>query len=298
MSTNQPFLPPASGGSRHIDPADLALYAMHLLSAEDTAAISHHLGQCPACQEELARIYGDLTAAALTVELEAPPVSSRERLLKQVAREKKVIPIATAQHANDAPPALAAFGRSGSVFNIDEGRPRASAGRSILAWTGWAVAAALGVAAGLQYQDRKSLADNIALESGQIARLTASAASAHQLLDALTDPKAVRVSLSGKALPKSGPTGGVTYNPNKGTLIFLASDLDPLQSYKTYELWVIPASGAAPIPAGTFHPDDQGNASVILPELPKGVQAKAFGVTIEDNGGSQTPTLPIIMAGS
>ena len=62
---------------------------------------------------------------------------------------------------------------------------------------------------------------------------------------------------------------------------------------------MIPADGSyAPIPAGTFHPDDRGNASVITPDLPKGVPAKAFGVTIEPDGGSQTPTLPIIMAGS
>ena len=117
-------------------------------------------------------------------------------------------------------------------------------------------------------------------------------------MDAITDPRAVRVSLSAKPLPKATPVGGVTYNPDKGTLVFLASNLNPLQTYKTYELWVIPASGGAPIPAGTFHPDDQGNASVIMPDLPKGIPAKAFGVTIEADGGSPTPTSPIIMAGS
>lgn len=74
--------------------------------------------------------------------------------------------------------------------------------------------------------------------------------------------------------------------------------LDPLQPYKTYELWIIPQAGGAPIPAGTFHPNNQGNASIILPDLPRGMPAKAFGVTVEDDGGAQTPTLPIIMAGS
>ena len=117
-------------------------------------------------------------------------------------------------------------------------------------------------------------------------------------MDALTDPKAIRVTLTTKPQPKAAPIGGVTYNPEKGTLVFLASDLDPLQTYKTYELWVIPADGTAPIPAGTFHPDDQRNASVIMPDLPKGVSAKAFGVTIEEEGGAQTPTPPIIMSGS
>jgi len=52
------------------------------------------------------------------------------------------------------------------------------------------------------------------------------------------------------------------------------------------------------VPAGTFRPDQRGDASVIMPILPKGVDAKAFGVTIEDDGGSQTPTMPIIIAGN
>ena len=72
----------------------------------------------------------------------------------------------------------------------------------------------------------------------------------------------------------------------------------PLPANKAYELWVIPANGAPSIPAGTFWPDAAGNASLILPKIPEGVDAKAFGVTIESSEGSPTPTLPIIMAGA
>ena len=137
--------------------------------------------------------------------------------------------------------------------------------------------------------------DNLVVQAGLIDRLNANAAASHQLMDALTDPRAIRVNLTTKTGP--GAVGGVTYNAEKGSLVFLASDLDPLQQSKTYELWIIPQTGA-PIPAGTFHPDDQGNASIVMPDLPRGIAAKAFGVTVEDEGGAQTPTLPIIMAGS
>ena len=75
--------------------------------------------------------------------------------------------------------------------------------------------------------------------------------------------------------------------------------MDPIAADKTYELWLIPkGEGAKPIPAGTFKPDARGFASVILPELPKGTVAAAFGVTLESDGGSNTPTLPILMVGS
>jgi hypothetical protein len=306
MSAHQPInLPPSPqnpGGPRHPDPADLALYAMQLLSGDEAATIAHHVETCAPCREELGRILSDLAACALTVDLESPSADSRDRLLKQVAREKKFVPIAEAPVSVPVPvpvkPTIAPFGRSGSVLSMEDRQPKPTVIRSTFAWAGWGVAAALAVAVSFLYGDRRALKENLAAENGQIQRLNASAASSHQLMDALTDPRAVRVSLTAKPQPKSGPRGGVTYNPEKGTLVFLASDMDPLQTYKTYELWVIPQDGSPPLPAGTFHPDEQGNASVIMPDLPKGVAAKAFGVTIEDNGGSQKPTLPIIMAGS
>jgi anti-sigma-K factor RskA len=57
------------------------------------------------------------------------------------------------------------------------------------------------------------------------------------------------------------------------------------------------ASGADAVPAGIFKPDLNGNASVVMPDLPKGVQAKGFAVTIEDDGGTKQPTLPIVLVG-
>jgi anti-sigma-K factor RskA len=290
----------SSNAASHPSAEDLTLHAMQLLPADDAASISHHLERCSDCRTELARIHTDLAAYASTVELETPPTAARQRLIQQVAREKKTVaapaaPAALAQPQAHAP--IAQFGRTGSVLSIEDHPPKRR-GTAILAGIGWALAAALAVAATFLYQDRETLRTNFTFESAQIQRLNADAANAHQLLDALTDPKAVRVTLSPKSQPRNAPIGGITYNPDKGALIFLASDLEPLQAYKAYELWVIPADGSAPIPAGTFHPDDRGNASVIMPDLPKGVPAKAFGVTIEPDGGSQTPTTPIIMAGS
>jgi anti-sigma-K factor RskA len=81
-------------------------------------------------------------------------------------------------------------------------------------------------------------------------------------------------------------------------LLFQANNMEPLEPAKVYELWLIPTNGGNPISAGTFHPDEHGYASIMMPPLPKGIEAKAFGVTIEDEGGSQTPTMPIIMVGT
>ena len=81
-------------------------------------------------------------------------------------------------------------------------------------------------------------------------------------------------------------------------MVFVGNNLKPIPAGKTYELWVIPADGKAPIPAGLFRPDDHGSASVVLPKLPEGVPAKAFGVTIENAEGAATPTMPIVLSGA
>jgi hypothetical protein len=313
------LLPVSSGinssGPGHIDPEYLTLYALQFIEGEQAAAIAAHLALCTACHDELALIHGDLAATALSTELESPTPAARQRFLAQVAQEKqaahenqiaqenKVVPIAQSNKqaqspAESAQPALASFGRKGSILNpIEEERPKRRVGLGIFAGLGWAAAAGLAFFAFTLYKDSASLRGTIASRAGEVERLNAEAASSHQLLEALTDPKAVRVALTAKPQPKPSPIGGVTYNPEKGTLVFLASNLDPLQLYKVYELWIIPADGSAPIPVGTFHSDDSGNASLIMPDLPKGIVAKSFGVTVEDDGGSQTPTLPIVLAG-
>jgi anti-sigma-K factor RskA len=296
---NSPLGSTHPGGPRHPQPVDLVLYAMQLLAPEEAAVIANHLPHCAECRDELARILGDLAVYALTVDPESPPELARQRLLRQVAREKKVVPIAADQpQAAPRPHPQASFGRSGSVRSLEHAPARRSASRAIAIWSGWVVAAALAVAVTFFYRDRQAMRDNLVVEDGLIQRLNANAVASHQLMDALADPRAVRVTLTTKTLSRGGPAGGVTYNADKGALVFLASELDPLQPYKTYQLWIIPQAGGAPVPAGTFHPDDQGNASIILPDLPRGIPAKAFGVTVEDDGGAQTPTLPIIMAGS
>jgi hypothetical protein len=68
------------------------------------------------------------------------------------------------------------------------------------------------------------------------------------MLDAMTDPTAKHVTLV-KAPATSTPPepqGRATYVSEKGALIFLASNMEPLQPYKVYELWLFPpGSGRA-----------------------------------------------------
>ncbi|WP_260705288.1 anti-sigma factor [Edaphobacter flagellatus] len=171
---------------------------------------------------------------------------------------------------------------------------------NVFPWIGWAAAATLAIFAGNLYHERNAQRVRLTAQAGQIDRLSSNAAAAQQLLETLTDSSARQVTLTqANTTPEPPrPQGRVTYVASRGALIFLATNLEPVDTYKTYELWLIPSDGRDPIPAGTFRPDNRGNASVVLPPLPKGIEAKAFGVTLEDDGGAQTPTMPILLAGN
>jgi Anti-sigma-K factor rskA len=290
---------------RRITSEDLALFAMQLLPPEEMAEIAAYVEGSEEARRELAEIQGDLAAYAHTVELQSPPAQARERLMKQVRSEKKAIPIDRSAEAEAIAAASAGhtanvgFGRgAGSMYAAEDELPKRGFASKALPWVGWAVAAGMAVAAGDFYKQRETLLGAVREQASRIDGLTADASAARQVLDALTDSSALRVTLNVKGAPPAVPQGKATYVASKGTLIFTASNLQPLQPSKTYELWLIPAGGQNPIPAGTFRPDARGNASVVLPPLPKGVEAKAFGVTVEDEGGATTPTLPIILVGA
>lgn len=281
---------------RHTERDDLVLFAMQLLSPQDSEQVAAHLEHCPECRGELAEVQGDLAVYAHSVDPQAPSAEARERLLRQVALEKKAISPAPAPEAEMEPELpVRGFGNRSSL--IEDDIPKRSFLGRVFPWVGWALAAGLAVTSGSLYLQRETLRGSTDEQNTQIAQLSTEAETAQQIMDAMTDRTAQRVTLTMAQTPPV-PQGRVTYIADKGSLLFQANDMAPLQPAKVYELWLIPASGGDPMPAGVFHPDEHGNASVIMPPIPKGIEAKAFGVTIENEGGSQTPTMPIIMVGA
>ena len=170
-------------------------------------------------------------------------------------------------------------------------------GRGAGFWTPWIIAAAMAlVAISLGIQNR-SLNQEIHDEATIVINLAGKAARAQQVLEVLTASRAQRATLLAAETVQE-PLGNVVYLPDRGGLIFEASNLKPLPGDQTYELWVIPANGKPPVPAGLLRPNAFGTASVILPQLPVDVPAKAFGVTIEKAGGSDAPTSPNLLSGA
>ena len=278
---------------KHIDPEDLPLYAMHLLAPEDMSEMQEQLQHSLEGRRILSETYSDLAVLAHSTEMHPPSALARQRLMKHVAREKKIIPIDTAS----------TYLPQAASTPLQERSAHKSVATRVLPWVGWALAAGMLLPLVNFYRQREErqgqleqLRTALAANQSQIQQTQASAELANTLMNTVKDPNAVHVTLTGSEI-KPPPEGRASYVAAKGSLVFIASNLNPIEGGKTYELWLIPTEGSA-IPAGTFRPDARGNASVILPELPRGVAAKAFGVTLENAEGSTTPTAPILLKGA
>jgi Anti-sigma-K factor rskA len=265
----------------HISQEDLALYSMQALSPEEQTEAHAHLQGCAACQGVLRDILAEEALLALSVEQTPIPSGAEQRFLARIA------------NAPQAPAAASAPGRQPEPEPVERERKSGFG----FGWLGWATAvAAIAIAAYLGNHSVQ-LEQQLNKDRSDITQLSAQAERAQELTDALTSPAAKQVTLT-EAKQAAKPVGHATYLSSKGALIFVATNLRPVAPNKTYELWLIPANGHAPIAAGLFRPDATGSASVVLPQIPQGVEAKAFGVTVEDAQGSTTPTLPIVLSGS
>ncbi len=245
---------------------DLALYALGSLDGETAVPLEQHLEECAACRQELARLEGDMALLALTTSGPAPPQRARQRLLKAITREPRSLR---------------------TVFL----RRRW--------WTMAPVFASLVLAlfAIMLWRENARQRDRIEALKADAARNQATFEEAKHLLVLLTDPSAQHITLVA-AQAKPQPAGKAIYMPRNGALVFMASNLAPLAPEKTYELWLVPMHGDKPMPAGTFKPDPKGNAMVMMPPMSPGVEAKTFAVTIEPEGGSTSPTMPMVLVGS
>ncbi len=261
---------------------DLALYALDVLRGEDRARVDEHLAACAACRRELEQLRGDTALLALSATGPRPPQRARQRLLDTVAREAAASPSAT----------LAQRTRKDGAPSFVETPAR----RSWWGVLGWAAAAAAVLFAMWLWRENSVLKEALASAGSQAAKNARAMEELRKIAAPILEPEAQSFTLVAVKTPPQ-PQGKVFYLRNRSSLVLLANNLPALAPQKAYELWLIPTSGS-PIPAGVFKPDAHGSARVVNPPLPAGTEAKAFAITVENEAGATTPTMPIVMMGT
>jgi Anti-sigma-K factor rskA len=250
----------------------LALYAMHALDDEhELAELRAHLGSCGECRRELEALRGDMALLALSTSGPQPPQRSRVRLMEAVAAE----------------PRRAARPKSKFVL-----------GRLQPLWPAWApmaIALLLVVFGLVLARENLRLRNRSEKLAQDLQAEKQKSALAQEIVAMMNDPSLPRMTLvSAKTAPQ--PQVKTIYQPQKGHILLMANNLPTLPDDKVYQLWLLPAGGGSPMPAGTFTPDPKGGTMMMHAMESGGIEARAFAVTVEPRGGSQSPTMPIVLA--
>jgi len=268
---------------------DLALYALNALEGEERQNLEKHLASCSSCRLELEQLRGDGALLALSTLGPRPPQRARQRLLDAVAKEASAAPTSRAKDARE-------MGHPAPTLSQRARKDGPPSPRAWWGWLGWAAAAAVIVFAASLWKENAALKRDVATWRAEVGQQTLELERAQNVANTITSPEGQRFTLVAMKTPPQ-PQGKAFYLRNRSNLVFVASNMPSLPPQKAYELWLIPMQGA-PVPAGMFKPDARGNATVVNPPLPAGIEAKAFAITVENESGATTPTMPIVMMGA
>lgn len=266
----------------HIDEDELIQYALGTLKEAQLTMLTAHVSMCTECRARLGAIQLELAAFAASLPEEGDvPEGARQRFLAKL----------------NAP----ATQDSRMVQAREQGRSGAFTAR-LKEWLASPIP--LRVAAGalaaavifLTYDDLSRVHENGRLLS-DTKRLEQQSLEYEKLQQFLRGDHTQQVTLHRAAETDTAPVGHAVYSSVTGRLVFTAANMAALPPGKAYELWLLPATGSAPVAAGTFVPDLAGNGAIIFPSLPENVPAKGFGITVEDAQGSAKPTSPILLIG-
>jgi anti-sigma-K factor RskA len=250
----------------HANPDDLDLDALGALDGEEKQSLESHLRDCPSCRQQLAAARQRTALIGLSVPAVAPRPQVKSALMDKVRAEKSSPP--------QQIPSKTRKIRWGLRFSLGFGLATA-----VLAFATYELA--------VQDLDRGK----------QIKQLQAQVSQDSVAMQAISQvagaPDSAQIALLQQP---GGPPGQahVTYNARMGMGVY-SGQIAPAPSGKSYQLWLVPASGA-PISAGLVEANQQNGAVVM--HMPPGLVAKAFAVTLEPQGGMPQPTGPKVLVGA
>ncbi|MEU8495394.1 anti-sigma factor [Streptomyces lavendulae] len=251
-----------------------AAYVLDALAEPERAVFEAHLETCPDCAREVREFAATaaLLGAAAAVE---PPPALRGAVLRRI----RELPAG----AEPEPGAVRGAGPGTEPAPEPEPVPARHRAPRHRAWSRWALAACLAVAAGLggvaawQYQ------------RADTARQQARTAEAREaaLAGVLSAPDA---RLASGRIPDGG-TGTVVLSRERDRAVFVPSGMAAPPAGRVYQLWFAGPGGMRP--AGLMDPARPGAPALLAGPVGG---ATGVGVTVEPEGGSAAPTTaPLVL---
>lgn len=262
----------------HANPEDFDLYALGLLEGEDREQFEAHLRVCVACQQRLAGAQELCALLGMTEPAVAPPPSVKANLMESIRKEK-----AMDEQKSPQIPAKPARKRKhwGLRFSLTF-----AICTIILIWLcSW------------KWKQNEANVQKVSNMTAQLSQAQETVQQGQKTLHAMTEvmsaPDTVNVALAHQTGTPPG-SAHVFYNARMGVVVYTGA-IAPAPTDKSYQLWLVPDSGA-PVSAGLVASDQKTGAAVAY--VPQGLSAKAFAVTLEPKGGQPQPTGPKVLVGA
>jgi anti-sigma-K factor RskA len=230
----------------------LGAYALDAVDPQDAAAVEAHLGTCPGCRDEIARLHE--AAGALAGPGEDPPPGLWDGIATRLSRPD-----------------------GGSKPRIRGGSPRLSSrpARRVTAVLAVAAAAAITVLA-VEVAHLNHRLD-------QVAAGTATRNLSESARQALLDPRSDHIALTGPG-PGGSVRAEVVVIEGSETAFLFNQGLPALPAAQSYQLWLI--GGPRPVSLGLLGADP-GTVAFAVGAIPV---TSAFAVSVEPARGSTAPT--------
>lgn len=247
----------------YIESGILELYVYGALTEEESAEVSHIIQQYPEVKAEVEQI----EAALLKLSAAAAP-NNPEFLIDSIKSKISTPGVKTLPHRKSS---------------------------NIPAYIGWAASILLLAGLFFMFNKNRELRESLqALQSdkarieAQIAEARNDAEKAEELLSVMRDRNIIRVPLQGQDVaPQAYATA--YWNEDTNTTYIDAKDLPPPPRGMVYQVWSLKLQPLTPSSIGLLEDFEEDENRVF--ELQNPNASEAFGITLEPEGGSASPTM-------
>ena len=251
---------------KYISSGILELYVYGALSEKESREVSRVLKEYPEVKAEVEEI----EKALLTLSAAAAP-NNAEHLISSIKEKLSKSPAGTA--------------------------PVATPVRSInwITYSGWAASLLLLIGLFVFFNRTNELredlqaanARNVQMEE-QIANAREDVEKAEELLAVIRDRNVQRIPLKGQQVAPEA-FASVYWNTQENTAYIDAKELPEPPRGKVYQVWSLTMQPLTPTSLGLLANFEADDNKVFSLENPN--QSEAFGITLEPEGGSETPTM-------